>query len=119
VIWISWNVWLFNFDPYPGRAEAANGRLVEERFGATLPELTAQLLRLDEEGRAAYATLQWLDLVSAVLTTVALTLALAFSLQRFFPTRHAAWTVALLPSLLGLAELAENGLLLALIAAHP
>ncbi|MEM7052649.1 MAG: hypothetical protein AAF604_23500 [Acidobacteriota bacterium] len=120
VLWLGTAVLLFQLGPYAElRAAAGDAGLPEEAAGYSLPELEASLEALGEDGRETYRGFQGLDLINAVLTAVFFSLCLRFCFQRLFSPGNPAQWLALLPAVVGAAEVVENLALLSLAGSFP
>lgn len=117
--WVCYAVLLFNVGPYARLQASEAGVLLEERFGYSPAQAYHLLDRLGSEGRREYSTFQVLDSVNALLMTCALTLAMTFALRRAFAANSRLGMTVVLPLLAGGSEVAENVLLLWMLAAFP
>lgn len=120
IVWIGFSIFLFNAGAYKAVQAAAGGaKLLEERFGYTGTQAVEFLQALRSEGREAYGSFQFWDGINALLMAVALTLALAFALDRLFAARNPLRLIAFLPLAAGLCEWAENAALFSLLSSFP
>jgi len=119
LLWLGIGGVLFTVGPYPSLRSAGGGDLLEETFGYSAADAREYLQALGEDGRNTHRTFQLLDGLNAAMTTVALTLSLAFTLCRLLGPRNALRLLVYLPVLAGACELLENWLLLALHSAFP
>lgn len=110
---------LFRLGPYPRlRALARPYPLPEETTTAPL-ELFSFLQHLGQAGRDLYAKFQWWDMPNPLLLTVAGTLLMAWLIRQAGHERRIWRFAVFLPGIAGVADLIENFLLRAAIAAFP
>lgn len=110
---------LFRLGPYTGlKALARPYPLPEETTTAPL-ELASFLQHLGSAGRDLYARFQWWDMLNPLLITVAGTLLMAWLIRHAGHERRIWRFAVFLPGIAGAADLIENFLLRAAIAAFP
>jgi hypothetical protein len=93
--------------------------LLDNTFGYTPRQVYQALGAYGGEGRNLYVAFLLIDLLYAVLSAAALSLALAYIARRLLLPANPWQRVALLPIATSLGDLLENGCLLALTLAYP
>jgi|GEM_PF-1308739 len=107
--WIALSAAFFALGPYASiKSAGEEASLLEERFGYSAADAHEWLESIGPDGRTAYGTFQLLDVGNALLTAIALTLVLAFSLGRLFGPSRRPLLLAYLPLAVGFLELVEN-----------
>ncbi|MEM1126571.1 MAG: hypothetical protein AAGI71_07970 [Bacteroidota bacterium] len=118
-MWLAVSGLAFAFGPYSVVRQHGGALLEEQPRQAS--EAVLWLAALEPEVWGAYALFQWVDLGVALLTALALFVALAFSLSRLtlWPVRRVGAVAVLLPLALFTTEATENTLLAIVLAAYP
>jgi len=119
LFFVAFSIVLFNFGPVPDVVEAADGPLLDTRFGWDHDDARSFLSALDTEGRRLYAFALLIDTLYGLTFAVAGTLVLAWISGRLVaPTNPLGWVV-LLPVLAGVLDLVENAGIFTLLALFP
>jgi hypothetical protein len=110
---------LFRLGPYARLKPFALPYPFPEETTTAQPELSTFLGHLGHRGRELYAVMQWWDMINPLLVAVAGTLLMAWLIRRAGHERRIWRFAVFLPVIAGAADLTENILLRAAIAAFP
>lgn len=118
-VWLGVGFPIFYFSPYEAVGQALGGPPLEESFGFTPAQAQAALGRLDEGVLRKYLEFQVWDIFPVSLMTMAMTLALAWSLGRLTAAGSRARWLVWLPALMWTCDLLLENVLLGILISSP
>jgi hypothetical protein len=118
LLWLGYSALILKWGPYP-LLKASILELPEEDLTPTAEESHKKLGQLGERGRKRYLDYQMLEIVNALLATIAATLLLTHSIPRLFGPRTRWAFLIYLPAAGGISQLIENSILASAVARHP
>ena len=119
-LWLVVATILFQMDLYQSLVDMTPGLpLLDERWGYSDVDVIAYLAMLGESGRHQYRTFLLADFGNAILMAAALTLLLAFLMQRLGQTQSLIAVLTYLPAIAMVLDWCENIVLLRALGRFP